>query len=88
MIHNMRQHKVEKISVYFSPLRAPLFAWMYFTVHYHLSSGHIFKRDFLQTRENMIKYMNKPTSLTVHEKSFDGAKLGIPSPAFNLTLYM
>ena len=84
----MRNFKVQKISVYFSPIRAPMFAWMYFTVHYHLENGYIFKRDFLQTRENMNKYVRKPDSLTCHDKSFDNAKLGIPSLVFGLTLYM
>lgn len=84
----MKKYFVEKISVYFSPLQAPVFSWMYFTVFYHLENGYIFKRDFLQNRENIIKFVQKPESISCHDKSFNNAKLGLPSDVYGLTLFM
>ena len=84
----MKKYRVERISIFFSPLKATHFAWMFFTVHYTLENGFIFKRDFLQTRENMLKFVQKPEFIGCHDKSFDNAKLGIASAVYGLVLYM
>ena len=84
----MQKYKVERISVFFSPLRVNNFAWMFFTVHYFLENGYIFKRDFLQTRENMLKFVQKPEFISCQERSFERAKLGLASPVYGLVLYM